>query len=152
MVKVRVWYEKIYEQVHGLFYKDGGNIIGIQLENELVDNSDHLLALKELAAKIGYDVPIYTVTGWNSAYGARIPENEVLPVFGAYPEAPWENHTEPLKPSGNFMFNRMRNDTAIGVDLIRQTSPDGWRLPYGKYPFATCELGCGIQVTHTADR
>lgn len=148
MVKVRVWYEKIYEQVHGLFYKDGGNIIGIQLENELVDDSDHLLALKELAAKIGYDVPIYTVTGWNSAYGARIPENEVLPVFGAYPEAPWENHTEPLKPSGNFMFNRMRNDTAIGVDLIRQTSPDGWRLPYGKYPFATCELGCGIQVTH----
>ena len=46
MAKVRIWYEKIYEQVKGKFYKDGGNIIGVQLENELTNNAEHLLALK----------------------------------------------------------------------------------------------------------
>lgn len=83
MEKVRIWYEKIYEQVQGLFYKDGGNIIGIQFENELIDKPEHLLALKELALDIGFHAPIYTVTGWNSVYGAKIPVDDVVPVFGS---------------------------------------------------------------------
>ncbi|MCX7714554.1 MAG: beta-galactosidase, partial [Clostridia bacterium] len=145
--KVKVWYEKIYEQVKGLFYKDGGNIIAVQLENELVNNAEHLLMLKKIAVETGFIVPIYTVTGWNSAYGAKIPVDEVLPVFGAYPEAPWTGHTKPLALSPHYVFNKIRNDSAVGVDLIEQTDEDGWRLPYEKYPFATCELGGGIQVT-----
>lgn len=39
-------------------------------------------------------------------------------------------------------------DTAIGKDQIEQVAEDGWKLPYERYPFATCELGGGIQVTH----
>lgn len=148
MSKARIWYEKIYEQLRGLFYKDGGNIIGVQLENELVDNAPHLEALKKLAVEIGYDVPLYTVTGWNSAAGAQIPVDEVVPVFGGYCEAPWENHMNRLEPSLNYFFNKMRNDSAIGTDLIEQKSENGWQLPYERYPFATCELGGGIQVTH----
>ncbi|MCM1056821.1 MAG: beta-galactosidase [Firmicutes bacterium] len=146
--KVRLWYEQIYRQVKGLFYGDGGNIIGIQLENELVHSAEHLLALKELALDIGYKAPLYTVTGWNSAYGAKIPVDEVLPVFGAYPEAPWTEHTGKLPPSPNYTFNTMRNDSAIGRDMLTDTDPEGWRLPYERYPFVTCELGGGIQVTH----
>lgn len=148
MEKVRIWYEKIYEQVNGLFYENGGNIIGIQIENELVDNAEHLLELKKLALDIGFKAPIYTVTGWNSAYGAKIPVDEFVPVFGAYPEAPWTEHTERLPLSAHYVFNKIRNDTAIGKDLINDVDEDGWRLPYEKYPFATCELGGGIQVTH----
>lgn len=149
MTKTRIWYEKIYEQVKDLFYKDGGNIIGVQLENEFVNNAEHLAELKKLAVEIGYDVPIYTVTGWNSAAGAKIPVDEVVPVFGGYIEAPWENHTNRLKPSSHYFFNKMRNDSAIGTDLIpAEISSDQWQLPYEKYPFATCELGGGIQVTH----
>ncbi|MGN1115004.1 MAG: beta-galactosidase [Candidatus Ornithomonoglobus sp.] len=148
MEKVRLWYEKIYEQVNGLFYEDGGNIIGIQIENELVDNAEHLLELKKLALEIGFKSPIYTVTGWNSAYGAKIPVDEFVPVFGAYPEAPWTGHTDRLPLSVHYVFNKMRNDTAIGTDIINKFDKDGWRLPYEKYPFATCELGGGIQVTH----
>ena len=30
---VRQWYEVIYDQVRGLFYKDGGPIVAVQLEN-----------------------------------------------------------------------------------------------------------------------
>lgn len=148
MKYVRIWYSKIAEQVKGLFYKDGGPIVAIQLENELTDGAEHLLALKKLAIELGMIAPLYTVTGWNSAYGAKIPVDEVLPVFGGYSEAPWENHTRALEPSTHFFFTGERNDSAIGADLIDRTDEDGWRLPYERYPFATCELGGGIQVTH----
>ncbi len=147
--KISIWYEKIYNEVKGLFYKDGGNIIAIQLENELTDDAEHLAKLKEIAVNTGLEAPIYTVTGWNSAQGAKIPVDEVVPVFGGYCEAPWENHTNRLAPSPHYFFNRMRNDSAIGTDLIaRADDNDGWQLPYDRYPFATCELGGGIQVTH----
>ncbi|MCC8161546.1 MAG: beta-galactosidase [Oscillospiraceae bacterium] len=146
--KARIWYGKIYEQLKGLFYKDGGNIIAVQIENELTDNAEHLAKLKEIAAECGLIAPLYTVTGWNSAAGAKIPVDEVVPVFGGYCEAPWEDHTEKLSPSPHYFFNRMRNDSAIGTDLIANAEDDGWQLPYEKYPFATCELGGGIQVTH----
>ena len=145
---VKKWYQSIYNEVKGLFYKDGGNIIAVQIENEFVDNAEHLAKLKEIAVECGFITPIYTVTGWNSASGAKIPVDEVVPVFGGYCEAPWENHMNRLSPSPHYFFNRMRNDSAIGTDLIAKTKSDGWQLPYERYPFATCELGGGIEVTH----
>ena len=145
---VKKWYQSIYNEVNGLFYKDGGNIIAVQIENEFVDNAEHLAKLKEIAVECGFIAPIYTVTGWNSASGAKIPVDEVVPVFGGYCEAPWENHMNRLSPSPHYFFNRMRNDSAIGTDLIAKTQSDGWQLPYERYPFATCELGGGIEVTH----
>lgn len=146
--KTRIWYEKIYEQVSDLFYRDGGNIIGIQFENELVDNAAHLAKLKEIALNIGYEAPLYTVTGWNSVHGAKIPVSEVVPVFAAYAEAPWETHQNPLPPVPHYAFSRIRNDAVIGKDLIKEADADGWQLPYEKYPFATCELGGGIHAAH----
>lgn len=148
MEKARIWYEKIYGQVKGLFYKDGGNIIAVQFENELVNNPEHILALKNMALEIGYDAPIYTATGWNSLYGAKIPVDEVVPVFAAYADAPWAGHVNKLPPSPHYAFNTQRNDSAVGHDVINPTSPDGWRLPYEKYPFITCELGAGLHPTH----
>ena len=145
---VKKWYQSIYNEVKGLFYKDGGNIIAVQIENEFVDNAEHLAKLKEITVECGFIAPIYTVTGWNSASGAKIPVDEVVPVFGGYCEAPWENHMNRLSPSPHYFFNRMRNDSAIGTDLIAKTKSDGWQLPYERYPFATCELGGGIEVTH----
>lgn len=145
---VKKWYQSIYNEVKGLFYKDGGNIIAVQIENEFVDNAEHLAKLKEIAVECGFIAPIYTVTGWNSASGAKIPVDEVVPVFGGYCEATWENHMNRLSPSPHYFFNRMRNDSAIGTDLIAKTQSDGWQLPYERYPFATCELGGGIEVTH----
>ena len=148
MRRVRVWYEKIYEQVAGLFYRDGGPVIGIQFENELVDDAEHLLALKQMALEIGYDAPLYTATGWNSRYGAKIPVDEMLPVFAGYVDAPWDASLEKLPPSHHFSFDPVRNDSAVGMDLMHDTDESGWRLPYERYPFATCELGGGLQVTH----
>lgn len=148
--KVRIWYEKIAEQVQGLFYRDGGNIIAIQLENELTDGAEHIAKLKEIAIECGMVVPLYTVTGWNSSFGARIPVDEVVPVFGGYCDAPWDPGCGILPPSSHYFFHKMRNDSAIGADLIAKEGgdKDGWRLPYERYPFATCELGGGLHSTH----
>ncbi len=148
MAKARAWFEAVYEQVKGLLYKDGGPVIGLQIENELTDGADHILALKELAREIGFDVPLYTATGWNNQYGARLPVDEVLPVFSAYADHPWDDTTEELPLSYLYSFVTIRNDSAVwaGTDELYDT--DGWRLPYERYPFAICEMGCGLQPTH----
>lgn len=146
--KTRIFYKKIYEQIQGLLYKDGGNIIGIQLENENVGDAPHLAKLKEIAVSVGFDVPLYTVTGWNNPRGAEIPVNEVVPVFGGYPEAPWLTHTEKLEPLCHFFFSSMRNEAAFDEDLKPKTFAEGWQMPYERYPFATCELGGGVEINH----
>lgn len=148
MALTKKWYEAVAKQVEGLFYKDNGPIIGVQVENEFCDNAEYLKELKYLAIECGMVAPIYTVTGWNSAKGAKIPVDEVLPVFGGYCDAPWDEGTDTLPPSIHYFFNQMRNDSAIGKDLITEQEDDGWQLPYDNYPFATCELGGGLHSTH----
>ena len=148
LAQVRHWYTAIYEQVCDLFYKDDGPIVGVQIENELPNDANHLLTLTLMAREIGYDVPLITVTGWNNRFGARIPLEEVFPVFGAYCDAPWDSHIQKRPPSSHYVFNPNRNTDDIGNDLILPVDEDGWSLPYHRYPFATCELGAGLQVTH----
>lgn len=145
---VRCWYQRIQEQVQGLFYHEGGNIIAVQLENEYCHSAEHLAMLKQIAMECKIIAPIYTVTGWNSVNGAKIPVDEVVPVFGGYCDAPWDHTTDKLLPSIHYFFQRQRNDTAIGNDLSTLTEADDWQLPYERYPFATCELGGGLQNTH----
>lgn len=145
---VKRYWQQIYAQVEDCLYKNGGNVIAIQFENELTDQPDHLLTLKKMALEIGFHAPIYTVTGWNRANGAEIPIQDVIPVFSGYAEAPWEQHREKLPPSSHYFFNKMRNDTAVGADLMTVFEEGDWQLPYELYPFVTCELGGGIQVTH----
>ncbi|MCX9061478.1 beta-galactosidase [Citrobacter portucalensis] len=145
----RYW-RQLKEQLSGLLFEDGGPICAIQLENELTDNAAHIKTLKELALEIGLTAPLYTATGWNATYGAAIPEYDVLPVFGGYADAPWEDHTEQLEPVSHYFFLPARNDHSIGKDLIiaKDTDDDVFQMKYEMYPFATCEIGAGIQVTH----
>lgn len=147
--QVRRFFTAIAGQVKGMLYEDGGCIVGIQLENEYVHDAGHLAKLKEIAIEAGLKVPLYTVTGWNSVCGARIPLDEVVPLFGGYCDAPWARHIKRLPPSPHYMFIPMRNETAINENMEVYQGRDGeWQLPYERYPFATCEMGGGIQVTH----
>lgn len=149
MEVTKTWYGAVAEQLRGLFYKDGGNIIAVQIENEFVDNADYLLALKRLAIQCGMQAPVYTVTGWNRASGAKIPVDDVLPLFGGYCDAPWDESITRLPPSSHYFFTGVRNDSSIGKDLIAAgEDEDGWRLPYERYPHATCEIGGGLQSTY----
>jgi len=145
---VEAYYKKLFEQVNGLLYKDGGPIIGIQIENEYGHcggltgevGETHMRNLTKMAKDIGFDVPIYTATGWNGAVTGGL-----LPVMGGYPDAPWDQGIEEIEPSGNYIFSYERNDLSIGSDLGM-----GAALSYdpSKFPYLTAELGGGLQVTH----
>ncbi len=99
---VERFYHAIEAQVHGLLFREGGPILGIQLENEYMhagapwevveqnrpvewitaghEGAAHLSALKKLAHQAGLEAPLYLVTAW----GSPIIEDETLPVYGGY--------------------------------------------------------------------
>lgn len=146
--EVRRFYSKIYEQVSGLLDKDGGPIIGIQIENEYGhcggltgdEGELHMQTLTKIAKEVGFDVPLYTATGWGGAMTGGL-----IPVMGGYCEAPWDQRLTEIEPSGNYVFTHERNDHNIGSDF---GFADGITFDIDKFPFLTAELGGGLQVTH----
>jgi beta-galactosidase len=149
LIAVQKFYDEIGIQLKGLYFKDDGPIIGAQIENEFRFNSatglEHILTLKRMAVKAGIDVPYYTATGWP---GSNLKQTELVPVWGAYPEAPWDKKTGKLPLSGNYSFSLLRNDPAIGSDLLGQHKEDTTGYKGFLYPYATAEMGGGIQVTY----
>lgn len=146
--EVSKFYTKLYEQVKGLLHKDGGPIIGIQIENELGHcggaygeaGEEHMKSLHKLAVEIGFDVPFYTATGWGGAVTGGL-----LPVMGGYCEAPWDQRLTEIEPSGNYVFTYERNDHNIGSDHGLGV---GVTFNFEDFPYLTAELGGGMQVTH----
>ena len=141
-------YAEIGQQLHGLYWKDGGPIVGIQLENEYRSRGpgkgdDHIRTLKAMAIKQGMDVPFYTVTGWD---GAAIPLDAALPVFGGYADAPWSDSPAKLPPAEVYAF-RLLNRAGGAMGIVGgggQSSADVYRGT----PFLTAEVGGGIQDTY----
>lgn len=141
LVHVRRYFSELAGQLNGLFHGSGGPIVAIQLENELYDQPGHILTLKGLARGLGMDAPLWTATAWG---GAQLPDGEVLPLYGGYPEAFWED-AHPGWARGSrkhYFFSHIRDDHSIGADL-RSTAP-GDAAPAPEAPFATCELGGGM--------
>ena len=145
---VRHFYEKTYEQANGYFIKDGGPVIGIQIENEYghcggktgEEGEQHMKTLLSMAKEIGFITPIYTATGWGGAVTGGM-----LPVMGGYCEAPWDQRLTEIEPSGNYIFTKERNDHNIGSD---HGLGAGITCDMDKFPYLTAELGGGLQVTH----
>jgi len=138
------WYKQVSLQLHGLIYKDGGPVIGIQLENEYrygKGGEDHILWLKETAQKYGLDVPLYTVTGWGNA---SVPPYQVIPLWGAYPDAPWADNLDRNTDCTDFRFTPYRNNEAIGNEKKPNEKP---YIDDSVYPYFTCEMGVGIMNT-----
>jgi beta-galactosidase len=146
--KARVLYGEIAAQLRGLLWKDGGPVIGIQVENEYGGPADHLLTLKRLAREAGLDVPLYTRTGWPSLR-TPIPFGEILPLFGAYAEGFWDRELTPMpgKYWQAFTFELMRADAAIATDQLgERAAQDGGDTT--RYPYLTCELGGGMMGSY----
>ena len=141
----RKLYTEIFNQIKGLLYKDGGPVIGIQVENEYwfgKAGEKHMMTLKNMAIEIGFDVPLYTVTGWKDA---SIPQDEFIPVWGGYADLPWELHTEKLPPMPEYFFHHIRNNEIMDDKLNLKVN--GYNVDFSRYPYATCEMGAGIQIT-----
>ena len=143
-------YAQIGEQLKGQLWKQGGPVIGVQLENEYNLNgpqqgAQHIRTLKALALKAGLDVPMYTVTGWdNTIY----PQGEVVPVFGGYPDEPWGVSTTELPPKETYAF---RFDSRVSGDLGAQTvatSPGTAEADAQLTPFLGAEYGAGLPAMY----
>jgi hypothetical protein len=88
------------------------------------------------------DVPLYVVTGWP---GPQVPEDDVLPLWGGYPDAPWTQNTKDLPPNKLYAFVTDRRDKNIGNDVLKYSEG---QTPIYRHPFLTVELGGGMQVTY----
>ena len=148
LAKVKIFYGEIARQLEGLYWKDGGPIIGIQFENEYSGPAKHLLSLKELGRDAGMDAPLYTRTGWNQPSG-NMPFGELVPLYGVYAEGFWDRSLTPM-PNGywkGFYFSTFRMDDATFA---------GWPGEGGtadpldavKYPYLTCEIGGGMMNSY----
>lgn len=149
---VEAFYRKVGEQAEGMMCRDGGPVIGIQLENEYghcggpsdrEEGMAHMRTLKKMAQEAGFDAPYYTATGWGGAY---VVDGEMLPVLGGYVDAPWAEHIGQMPASANFIFSSYKQDENIGSDLKRKDG-DSFTFDPSISPYLTAELGGGLQVT-----
>ncbi|WP_199854997.1 beta-galactosidase [Streptomyces dioscori] len=148
LAPVRTWYEAIAAQLSGLDRAHGGPIVAIQIENELYDQPGHLLTLKRMAQAAGLSAPLWTSTAWG---GVELPPDELLPLYGGYPETFWTEADGgwPDTCRTHFFFTHQRDDEGIGADLrpttVRGTDPTATEE---RFPWATCELGGGMAVSY----
>ncbi len=147
---VDTFFTKIGEQAAGFMDKDGGPVIGIQIENEYghaggpsdrEEGMAHMRKLKQMAEEKGMITPYYSATGWGGAY---VPEG-FLAVLGGYVDAPWAGHTHEMPASENFLFQPFHDDANIASDFSERQS--SFTFDTDKVPYLTAELGGGLQVT-----
>jgi len=148
LAAVKILYAQIAEQMHGELWKDGGPVIGIQVDNEFGGSPNYLMALKKMAIATGLDVPLYIKTGW-PAMKTPVPLGELLPLFGAYPDGFWTRGIQPMEGSSwkNFIFKHTRTDTGVGNDTLGNRK-SGDTSGTEKYPYLTCEIGGGMPASY----
>ncbi len=145
---VRQLYAQIATQLVGLLWKNGGPVIGIQLENEYSGPAQHLLTLKQIARDVGLDVPLYTRTGW-PALATAMPYGQILPLYGVYAEGFWDRELTPMPGRywAGFHFSLLRTDANIANEALghheAHDAPD-----VARYPYLTCEIGGGMMSSY----
>ena len=138
---VAPFYQQIADQMKGLLWKDGGPVIGVQMDNEC-NNLPYLFALKKMAQDDGVDVPFYTMTGWNSV---AIPTSNLLPLFGAYSIGFWGGTPEKYRKV--FLFSDTRDDGDLGAQM--QVTQVDRSKTIALFPYACCEIGGGMMSSYT---
>jgi beta-galactosidase len=141
---VERFFNQIGAQVHGFMFKDGGPVIGTQLENEYGlhgpgRGAEHILRLKQLAIAAGIDTPLYSVTGWPSL---DFPPQEVVPVSGGYPDGFWYGSRTNLPPSVTYLFNFSRELGDMGATVASE-DPNG-KVDLKHDPYFAAEEGGGM--------
>jgi len=141
-------YGQIAAQLHGLLWKDGGPVIGIQLDNEYGGPAEYLLHLKKIAVTAGLDVPLYTRTGW-PALKTPMPFGEIVPLYGVYAEGFWDRELTSMPGNywAGFHFSNLRVDANIANEALgRRDARDAPDV--ARYPYLTCEIGGGMMSSY----
>lgn len=148
LASTKLLYGQIAAQVKGLLWKDGGPIIGIQLDNEYGGPASYLLALKQIARDAGLDVPLYTRTGW-PALKTPMPFGEIVPLYGVYAEGFWDRELTSMPGNywAGFHFSTLRVDSNIANEALgRRNTKDADDV--ARYPYLTCEIGGGMMSSY----
>ena len=158
---VRRLYEKIGQQVRGLFWKDGGPVIGVQLDNEYMHSSApwemttgisnewvspgtegerYILALREIALSCGLIPAFFTGTAWGGA--AYSPK--VMPLWGGYAYRPWifYSHKGEHPATEEYIYEDYHRNGAACADDFAPAYPPETR------PYACCEMGAGMMCCY----
>ncbi|MCX5394436.1 beta-galactosidase [Streptomyces sp. NBC_00094] len=130
LAKVDTYFARIAAQLGGMWAKDGGPIVGIQLENEFASGDPaHITTLRQMCTDHGMVVPYYTVTA-----NSRFDKDTAIPLQGAYTYRGWEYGAGTSATSG-FIYgtDEWTANTDIGGALYDTLD----------YPRGFCELGTG---------
>lgn len=144
-------YQEIARQVDGLLWKDSGPVIGVQIENECRGPWSYYMALRDIAIKVGFDVPFMTRTGWPKLNGKE-EFGKLLPLYGDYADGFWDRQLTDMPGAYKEAFI-MKDDRMSRVIATETFSAD--ELKEGKdekqaqaYPYLTCELGGGMMPSY----
>lgn len=153
LAATRKLYENIFAQIEGLQWKDGGPIIGIQLENESRGPWAYYDALKRMAQEIGFDTPLYTRTGWPQLNGREV-FGELLPLYGDYADGFWDRALTDMPGDYRkaFIMRDTRSVATIATETFGRDDLQGTNPMNGsgqlQYPYFTCELGGGMMPSY----
>lgn len=140
------WYAAVASQV-GRFCRPDGRVVGIQIENELYDQPEHIATLKRLAREAGLAAPLWTATGWG---GAILPPHEVFPLYSGYADGFWAGQGSTWDDSfrDHFRFTHEWDDPGVGGDFREEGVEIVVRAVDPEFPPATCELGGGMATAY----
>lgn len=147
MRHVEALYRQIFTQIQGLQWKNGGPVMAAQFDNEYGGDGAYLMALKQMAQRIGLDLPFYTRTGWP---GLRKPTpfGEMIPLYGDYADGFWDRKT--TEGTGRYWraFHFSSSPTSGAIASEQLTYSHGQGEAGGVYPYFTCELGGGMMTSY----
>jgi beta-galactosidase len=139
MTLVQAFFKEEAHQMSGLLWKDGGPVIGVQLDNEC-SNPDYLLALKDLVRSVGVDVPFYVITGWQG----NLPHDGLIPLFGGYSDGFWGGSIEDYRRE--YMLTDTREVNDLGAELTTQNPANNQLI--NQFPYACVEIGGGMMSSY----
>jgi len=151
----RTLYANIFQQVSGLLWKNGGPIVGVQIENECRGPWSYYMQLKDIAVSVGFDTPFYTRTGWPKLNGKE-EFGKLLPLYGDYADGFWDRTLDdmPGEYKSAFLFKDTRMSKVIATETFTQKElAEGADASASKandnvYPYLTCELGGGMMPSY----
>ena len=142
-------YNNIFAQVNGLLWKQGGPIVGVQIENECRGPWSYYMALKDMAVKVGFDTPFYTRTGWPKLNGNE-EFGKLLPLYGDYADGFWDRDLKdmPGDYKNAFIMKDTRLSAVIATEALGKNQSTEMSTIDRSYPYLTCELGGGMMPSY----
>jgi len=141
------WYSEIGHQIQGQLWKDGGPVIGVQIENEYGETgpgagAEHLAKLRQIAIDAGINPPLFSVTGWP---GHDYPVHDVIPVVGGYPDDFWTGLKTDAPPNPVYLFHSDRTLGDLGAMAVGDPNK---KIDMAHYPQFAAEEGGGMQGSY----